>query len=143
MKHKRTYLISPKWSLSSILLGIVLLLSYEAIREFSFPIIVHEKGPLQIQACFTPGQDCEDKIIKEIRKAKSEILVMCYSFTAKPIAQELEGAFRRGVPVIVISDKSQQEQKHSQIHWLRDQGVPVYNSIVKPRGLPRGFTIEL
>ena len=126
MKRKKTYLISPKWTLSSLVLGLLSLLIYEAVREYAFPIIVQEQVPLRIQACFTPGQDCQNRIIQKIQGAQHEVRVMCYSFTAKPIAQELVNALNRGVDVKVISDKSQREQTYSQIHWLRSQGVPIW-----------------
>lgn len=126
MKRKRSYLISPKWSLSSLLIGVLILLSYEAIREFSFPIVVHENSHTSIQACFTPGHKCQARVLDKIRNAKTEILVMTYSFTAKPIAQELVSAIKRGVIVKVIADKSQKSQEHSQISWLKNNAIPVY-----------------
>ena len=49
------------------------------------------------QVYFSPHGGCTDAIVKEIGKAKSEILVQAYSFTSKEIAKALVDAHKRGV----------------------------------------------
>jgi len=48
------------------------------------------------QVYFSPHSGCTDAIVKEIGKAKSEILVQAYSFTSKEIAKALVDAHKRG-----------------------------------------------
>src|SRR4051812_33385543 len=43
----------------------------------------------ELQACFTPGEDCTGLIVQEIGAAQREILVQSYSFTSAPIAKAL------------------------------------------------------
>ena len=43
----------------------------------------------KIEVCFTPGNPCEDRIIKKIEDAQKEILLQAFSFTSRPIAQAL------------------------------------------------------
>lgn len=75
--------------------------------------------------CFTPGQNCQGLLVREIGKAKSRILVQAYSFTSAPIAKALVEAKRRGVVVKVILDKSQRNEKYTGATFLRNAGIPV------------------
>ena len=74
--------------------------------------------------CFTPGGNCTDLIVDTLGEAKSSILVQAYSFTSAPIAKALLDAHKRGVPVRVILDKSQRNEKYSSADFLANQGVP-------------------
>jgi phosphatidylserine/phosphatidylglycerophosphate/cardiolipin synthase-like enzyme len=59
-----------------------------------------------VTACFTPGGNCTDAIVKALGEAKRTVLVQAYSFTSAPIAKALLDAHTRGVQVQVILDKS-------------------------------------
>lgn len=77
--------------------------------------------------CFTPGQNCEGKIITQIKRAKRTILVQAYSFTSKWIAKALVQAKKRGVSVKVILDKSQFNPKfYSVVGYLKQNGIPLW-----------------
>ncbi|MBU2054387.1 MAG: phospholipase D family protein [Proteobacteria bacterium] len=65
-------------------------------------------------------------IVREIDRARSEILVQAYSFTSAPIAEALLKAHRRGVKVAVILDKSQKTQKYSSLTFLTNARIPTY-----------------
>lgn len=56
--------------------------------------------------CFTPGQNCTQLIVDQIRAAKREILVQAYGFTSPEILKALLDAKKRGVDVRAILDKS-------------------------------------
>jgi phosphatidylserine/phosphatidylglycerophosphate/cardiolipin synthase-like enzyme len=77
-----------------------------------------------VSVCFTPGGNCTDAIVKVLGNAKRTILVQAYSFTSAPIAKALLDAYKRGVQVQVILDKSQRNEKYSSADFLANQGVP-------------------
>ena len=53
---------------------------------------------------------CTEAIISEIDQAKTEILIQAYSFTSAPIAKTLVSAYKKGVKVQAILDKSQRSE---------------------------------
>jgi phosphatidylserine/phosphatidylglycerophosphate/cardiolipin synthase-like enzyme len=77
------------------------------IPSLSYPIILTlSNTPTQVY--FSPHGGCSEAIIKEIDRAKAQILVQAYSFTSQPIAKALLAAHTRGVNVqtIVIKVKN-------------------------------------
>jgi phosphatidylserine/phosphatidylglycerophosphate/cardiolipin synthase-like enzyme len=79
-----------------------------------------------VEVYFSPNDGATDAIIREIDRARSEILVQAYSFTSAPIAKALLKAHRRGVKVQAILDKSQKTQKYSSASFLANSGIPTY-----------------
>jgi PLD-like domain len=77
-----------------------------------------------LEVCFTPGEDCTDRIVKILGEAKSSILVQAYSFTSAPIAKALVDAKKRGVAVQAILDKSNRTDKYSAADFLANSGIP-------------------
>ncbi len=75
------------------------------------------------EVCFSPNGGCTESIVKEINAAKSEILVQAYSFTSAPIAKALTDAFKRGVKVEAILDKSQRKEKYTAAPFLANAVV--------------------
>jgi len=78
------------------------------------------------QVYFSPHGGCTDAIVKEIGKAKSEILVQAYSFTSKEIAKALVDAHKRGGHVETILDKSNKSQKYSAADFTFNMGIPTF-----------------
>ncbi len=78
-----------------------------------------------ISVCFTPASDCETQIVRTIEATKKELLIQAYVFTAKPIADAVINAHRRGVKVAVVLDKSQLNATGAKVKDLRKAGVPV------------------
>lgn len=78
------------------------------------------------QVYFSPDGGCTEAIIKEIGKARREILVQAYSFTSAPIAKALLGAQHRGVMVIAILDKSQRKERYTSATFLANSAIPTY-----------------
>jgi phosphatidylserine/phosphatidylglycerophosphate/cardiolipin synthase-like enzyme len=79
-----------------------------------------------IQIYFSPNGDCTKAIVKEIDNAKSEILVQAYSFTSAPIAKALTDAFKRGVKVEAILDKSQRKERYTSATFISTAGIPTF-----------------
>jgi phosphatidylserine/phosphatidylglycerophosphate/cardiolipin synthase-like enzyme len=85
---------------------------------------VLNKAPAQVY--FSPDGGCTEAIIKEINQAKQEILVQAYSFTSTPIAKALLNAYKRGVKVQAILDKSQRREKYTSATFLANSGIPTF-----------------
>jgi phosphatidylserine/phosphatidylglycerophosphate/cardiolipin synthase-like enzyme len=73
---------------------------------------------------FSPKGGCLEAILKEINAARSEILVLAYSFTAEPLANGLISAKKRGVHVEVILDKSNEVERYSDLHIFMHNSLP-------------------
>jgi phosphatidylserine/phosphatidylglycerophosphate/cardiolipin synthase-like enzyme len=85
-------------------------------------------GTTQIQACFTPGEDCSALLISKINAAQSSIEVQAYSFTSYKIAKALVNAAKRGVEVKIILDKTQFDGAHFSVAaYLQHAGITLYN----------------
>ncbi len=80
----------------------------------------------EINVYFSPRGGAQEAIVKSIDEAKKEIRVMAYSFTARPIADSLINAHKRGVDVIVILDKSQPKARGGKMQNLVESGITVY-----------------
>lgn len=72
-----------------------------------------DTNPEYLKVCFTPNQSCLPSILKSIDGAKSNILLLGYSFTSQPIANALISAKKRGIKVRIVLDHSQLFQKAS------------------------------
>jgi phosphatidylserine/phosphatidylglycerophosphate/cardiolipin synthase-like enzyme len=83
-------------------------------------------GHAPVEVYFSPNSGSTSAIVREIDRARSEILVQAYSFTSAPIAESLRKAHRRGVKVVVILDKSQKTQKYSSATFLANAGIPTF-----------------
>ena len=97
------------------------------IAALIFASQVHAGQPVaaKISVCFTPGEQCEAKIIDAVDRAKSSIRVQAYGFTSLPIIHALQRAAGRGVEVLAILDKTN-ERKYSGATLLEAAGVPVW-----------------
>jgi phosphatidylserine/phosphatidylglycerophosphate/cardiolipin synthase-like enzyme len=108
-------------SLTTILFALIL---------FIFPYHVHAKdihlANTDAQVYFSPHGGCTDAIVKELGKAKSEILVQAYSFTSKEIAKALIDAHKRGIQTQIILDKSNKSKKYSAGDFTAHMGIPTY-----------------
>jgi phosphatidylserine/phosphatidylglycerophosphate/cardiolipin synthase-like enzyme len=81
-------------------------------------------SPPSVSVYFSPHGGCTDAIVKELGRARGEVLVQAYSFTSAPIAKALLDAHKRGVKVEVILDKSQRREKYSSSDFLANSGIP-------------------
>ena len=78
------------------------------------------------QVYFSPHGGCTDAIVKEISRARSEILVQAYSFTNKEIAKALVDAHKRGIHTEIILDKSNKSQRYSAADFTFNMGIPTF-----------------
>jgi phosphatidylserine/phosphatidylglycerophosphate/cardiolipin synthase-like enzyme len=72
---------------------------------------------------FSPKGGATDAVLRELKAARREILVLAYSFSSKPIAAALIEAKTRGVQVEVILDRSNEQETYSDLHLFQEQGL--------------------
>src|SRR6478672_8108677 len=61
-------------------------------------------GVQEIKSYFSPRGGCQDAVVQELQKARREVLVQAYSFTADPLTYGLVDAKKRGVNVDILLD---------------------------------------
>ncbi len=96
-----------------------------AAMSIANPVCAGQPVEAKISVCFTPGEQCEGKIIDAVDRAESSIRVQAYGFTSLPIIHALQRAAGRGVEVLAILDKTN-ERKYSSATLLEAAGVPVW-----------------
>src|SRR5437763_2775803 len=74
-------------------------------------------------AHFSPKGGCQEAVVRELKKARREILVQAYSFTADPITYALVEAKKRGVHVDILLDRSNEAERYSDLHIFLEQGL--------------------
>lgn len=93
---------------SSLLIGLFFSSGTYAATEIKHPNIEH------IEIGFSPEGDAEALVLKVIQAAQSNIKVMAYSFTSKPIVKALIAAHRRGVQVYIAADSANLKSKYGE-----------------------------
>ncbi len=76
-----------------------------------------------IEALFSPKGGCQEAVVRELKKARREILVQAYSFTADALSLALVEAKKRGVHLDIVLDKSNEVEKYSDLRIFLDQGL--------------------
>jgi phosphatidylserine/phosphatidylglycerophosphate/cardiolipin synthase-like enzyme len=72
---------------------------------------------------FSPKGGCQDAVVREIQKARREILVQAYSFTSEPISKALIEAKKRGVHVEILLDHSNEKEPHTDLPLFVEKGL--------------------
>ena len=102
----------PRFKILILVLGLAIpLFSYTAFAS--------------IDVYFSLVNDPEGAIIQELDKAKETIDIAIYYFTDRDLANEVIGAYDRGVRVRIYLDKGQKEATYSKSRYLVKHGVPV------------------
>jgi phosphatidylserine/phosphatidylglycerophosphate/cardiolipin synthase-like enzyme len=76
-----------------------------------------------VEVCFTPGEDCTERIVKALGEATASIVLQAYSFTSASIAKAPVDAKKCGVRVEAILDKSNRTDKYSAADFLANSGI--------------------
>ena len=77
--------------------------------------VSHSSSNTTWSVYFSPRGGCTEAVVHELDQAKSTVSVQAYSFTSAPIAKALVEAYRRGVKVEVILDRSQRSETYSSV----------------------------
>ena len=78
-----------------------------------------------INAYFAPDDDIENIIIGRIKKAKTSIRFMAFSFTSASIAEAMIKKSKEGVAVSGVFEKRGSDTKDSQFIKMKVEGIPV------------------
>ena len=84
----------------------------------------HATIPQNMAVYFTPGTECEDRIIAELGRA-DKIDIAVYSITNPKIVDAIIAAHRRGAHVRIVTDRVMAGHKSSMIDELAATGIPV------------------
>lgn len=103
-----------------VLLVLALLTSLPGYGQAAFA-----SGNGGIEVFFSPRGGCTAAVVKELGKARREVLVQAYSFTSAPIAKALVEAHKRGVKVFILLDKSQRTERYSSLTFFTNAGMDV------------------
>jgi phosphatidylserine/phosphatidylglycerophosphate/cardiolipin synthase-like enzyme len=79
--------------------------------------------PASVSVYFSPKGGATDAVLRELKAARREVLVLAYSFSAKPIAEALIAAKTRGVQVDILLDRSNEQENYSDLPLLVEQGL--------------------
>jgi len=80
---------------------------------------------LQSAACFSPGHDCRNNIIRLIKNAKKSLSICVFTISDNKITDAILAAHKRGIEVCVISDNDKANDRGSDIYQLREKGLNV------------------
>jgi len=78
---------------------------------------------LDIQVYYSPKGGCQEAVVRELGRARREILVMAYSFTNDPITNALIEAKKRGVHVDILLDHSNEKERYTELHVFLQHGL--------------------
>lgn len=81
-------------------------------------------GAVQTRAFFSPGTDCLDAIVRQLRQARRSIDLCVFTVSDDRISHEILAAHRRGVVLRLLTDNEKEADAGSDIGRLRDAGIP-------------------
>lgn len=83
-------------------------------------------GHPTIRTHFSPKGGCTEAVVAEVAAARREVLVQAYSFTSRPIADALIAATARGVRVVILLDRSNLTETHTELGDLTAHRIDVW-----------------
>jgi phosphatidylserine/phosphatidylglycerophosphate/cardiolipin synthase-like enzyme len=78
---------------------------------------------LDIQVYYSPKGGCQEAVVREVNRARHEILVMAYSFTNDAITTALVEAKKRGLTVDILLDHSNEKERYTELHVFLKHGL--------------------
>jgi phosphatidylserine/phosphatidylglycerophosphate/cardiolipin synthase-like enzyme len=92
--------------------------------QFLVRRVAHYFGTVpRVDAHFSPKGGCQDAVLRELKRARHEVLVQAYSFTCESITAGLVEAKKRGAQVDILLDRSNEQEAYSDLHLLLEQGL--------------------
>ncbi|TQV77484.1 hypothetical protein FLL45_05955 [Aliikangiella marina] len=87
--------------------------------------VQQSSGEIKQSAYFSPGKDCERKIIQLINQAQFEIKVCVFTISNDKISKALVKAHKAGVNVRICSDNDKSQDLGSDIELMAKKGIEV------------------
>jgi len=81
-----------------------------------------------VEVYFSPGGDCDQKVIALLNSAQQELNIAIYGLTKADIVQAIVSANQRGVKVRVVADRVQAAGKSSLVDYLKTQNIDLRKS---------------
>jgi phosphatidylserine/phosphatidylglycerophosphate/cardiolipin synthase-like enzyme len=81
--------------------------------------------PPSVKVHFSPKGGCGQAVVDAINEARSQVLMMAYSFTFDPIVKALMDAHDRGVDVELVFDKSNEVDLRTDMPRCIEKGLKV------------------
>ena len=97
------------------------------------------RGTPEILSHFSPKGGCTTAIVNELTAARHEVLVQAYSFTSRAVADALIAAAARGVRVVILLDRSNATDSHTELGdltahkmevWIDDKHAIAHNKVM-------------
>lgn len=73
---------------------------------------------------FSPGTQCREAIIQQIRQAKSSLHICVFTISDNEITDEIIDASKRGINIQIISDNDKAYDKGSDVIRMAELGIP-------------------
>jgi len=80
-------------------------------------------GTPSVEVFYSPKGGCTDAIVRELKRARREVLIQAYSFTSRPIADALVEARDRAVHVEILLDRSNEQETYTELGHLIEKGI--------------------
>jgi phosphatidylserine/phosphatidylglycerophosphate/cardiolipin synthase-like enzyme len=80
---------------------------------------------IESKAYFSPGDDCRNAIIRLLGKAKQRVDICVFTISDNEITQAVEQAYKRGVPMRIVTDNDKANDRGSDVYALQQMGVPL------------------
>ncbi len=78
---------------------------------------------LDIQVYYSPKGGCQEAVVREVNRARQEVLVMAYSFTNDAITNALVEAKKRGLTVDILLDHSNEKERYTELDVFLKHGL--------------------
>ena len=79
----------------------------------------------EAQVCFSPKNECSEKICRFIRKAEKSLSICVFTISDNEITQSILDAHRRGVHIKIVTDNDKSMDKGSDIHQMASAGIAI------------------
>ncbi len=74
---------------------------------------------------FSPGEDCLNAIINNLKKAEKEVLICVFTISDNRISSVIRQLHEKGITVKIISDNRKVFDRGSDIFYLHRHGLPI------------------
>jgi phosphatidylserine/phosphatidylglycerophosphate/cardiolipin synthase-like enzyme len=82
-------------------------------------------APQNLESCFSPDENCDQKLIGLITSAQSTLDVAIYNITHQGVVKAIEDAKARGVRVRAVVDRSEADSRGSLVARMSNDGFPL------------------